>query len=251
MGAQPKNFKDLTGMRFGRLTVLERGPSKVTPKGQRKTQWWCSCSCGNPDRVLVAATALNSGHTMSCGCLQREATSAVRKRENRYVFQDDHIVGYTQEGTPFYIDSDDYENVHQYSWYQTSNGYIATRDREKGGELLTLHRKVMGARDDELVDHINHDKTDNRKQNLRIVTRSQNQQNMKVPSHNSSGVRGVSWSNYHQNWVTQIWVDGEHHYLGAYKNFDDAVAARKAAEEKYFGEYSYDNSIAAVPRIAV
>lgn len=50
-------------------------------------------------------------------------------------------------------------------------------------------------------------------------------------------------------WAAEIVKNGVRHYLGYFKNFDDAVAARKAAEEKYFGEYSYDNSMAAVPRI--
>ena len=51
--------------------------------------------------------------------------------------------------------------------------------------------------------------------------------------------------------MSRINVNGKTLYLGYYKSFNDAVAARKAGEEKYFGEYSYDNSIASVPRIAV
>ena len=56
---------DITGQRFGRLSVDERGPSS-----NGMVQWWCRCDCGS--RVLVRGAYLRSGHTLSCGCLQRE-----------------------------------------------------------------------------------------------------------------------------------------------------------------------------------
>lgn len=61
-------FKDLTGQRFGRLTVVERAPS-----GKRyATKWYCKCDCGNT--VIVLAGHLGNGHTQSCGCIAREGT---------------------------------------------------------------------------------------------------------------------------------------------------------------------------------
>lgn len=59
---------DLTGQRFGRLAVLQ----KDKPKNKR-TIWLCKCDCGN--EVFVEAYNLKTGHTQSCGCLQKEATS--------------------------------------------------------------------------------------------------------------------------------------------------------------------------------
>ena len=248
---QPANFDDLSGRLFGRLTVIKRGPTKITPGGQRKTNWWCRCACGNPGLILVAATALKSGHTQSCGCLQRERTSEARKRTNQYEFHEDCVVGYLANGESFILDKEDYEKVKPYSWYKTSNGYIATRDRKADGALKTMHRLITEAIGSDMVDHINHDKRDNRRCNLRIVSRSENQQNRKAPVNCPSRVRGVSRDKRNGKWISKIWVNKQYKYLGAYQNFDDAVAARKAAEERYFGEYSYDNSIAAVPRIAV
>ena len=58
-------LKDLTGMKFGRLTVLERAENKGT-----RTCWLCKCDCGN--EVTVLGEDLKSGHTQSCGCLHRE-----------------------------------------------------------------------------------------------------------------------------------------------------------------------------------
>ena len=248
---QHVKYEDLSNRQFGRLTVVSKGPTKRTPGGQNKTQWWCRCSCGNSKLVLVAATALKSGHTQSCGCLQRERTSEVRKRTNQYEFRENCVIGILATGEAFIIDKDDYEIVVAYSWYKTSNGYIATRDRNAGGVLKTMHRLIANAKDSDMVDHINHDKSDNRRCNLRIVSRSENQQNRKAPVNCPSGVRGVSRDKTSGKWTSKIWVNKKYKYLGAYHDFDDAVAARKAAEERYFGEYSYDNSIAAVPRIAV
>jgi hypothetical protein len=62
---------DLTGQRFGRLTVRERAPTQVTPNGHTFVQWWCSCDCG-AQWVRVRAAHLRCGATQSCGCLHRE-----------------------------------------------------------------------------------------------------------------------------------------------------------------------------------
>lgn len=69
---------DLTGMRFGRLTVIERGPDYVhetmrpymKPEAKRIARWWCRCDCGNT--ALVIRNNLISGASTSCGCKRRE-----------------------------------------------------------------------------------------------------------------------------------------------------------------------------------
>lgn len=62
-------FVDLTGGVFGRLTVVRISSQKTK---DNKYQYWCSCSCGNPDLHLKSANGLRTGNTKSCGCLQRE-----------------------------------------------------------------------------------------------------------------------------------------------------------------------------------
>ena len=62
--------EDLTGQRFERLTVIERGPDQVFPCGQRRVRWVCKCDCGNTSTVL--ARGLKSGNTKSCGCYSRD-----------------------------------------------------------------------------------------------------------------------------------------------------------------------------------
>ena len=93
------------------------------------------------------------------------------------------------------------------------------------------------------VDHMNHKKNDNRKKNLRVTSHKNNNKNCVLAKNNSSGVTGVSWYKRYSKWEANIMIDGKKKYLGRFTDFDEAVKARKKAEEKYFGEYSYDNSM--------
>ena len=161
---------------------------------------------------------------------------------------DDYVVGYTSNGERFIIDTDDYQRVKQHCWHSTKIGYIVTD--LPGKKTISLHRFLMNAKQDEIVDHINHDVLDNRKCNLRVVSRGENNSNQSLRSDNTTGVSGV-YRTRNGKWTARLGTNGVYHRLGTYDSFDDAVAARKAEEEKYFGEFSYDNSIAAVPRIAV
>ncbi len=245
-----RKYIDLTGRTFGRLTVLRRGEDYVSPKGYHLRRWICRCFCGN--QTLVQGCALTNGTTKSCGCLHIESARQAGRnmaRENRYELREDCVVGYTANNEPFYFDQEFYNLVKSYSWYKVNNGYIATRDKNNNGKLVLLHRLITNADDGLVVDHINHKPEDNRLSNLRIVTQSQNMQNTRMRSDNKSGVTGVSLCTTSKRWHARIDIDGKGRFLGSYKTFDEAVAARKAAEEKYFGEYSYSNSISAVPKI--
>ena len=74
------------------------------------------------------------------------------------------------------------------------------------------------------------------------VTPSQNQMNSKLSSNNTSGVTGVYWVKKCNKWNANIKINNKYIHLGNFTDFDDAVKARKEAEQKYFGEYSYSNS---------
>ena len=88
------------------------------------------------------------------------------------------------------------------------------------------------------VDHINRDRTDNRWENLRIVTAQQNCMNAGIRSDNTSGVRGVQWWSTRKVWRARITVNGKEIILGQYATKDEAIAARRSAEHKYHGEYA-------------
>ena len=83
------------------------------------------------------------------------------------------------------------------------------------------------------IDHINHDRMDNRLVNLRAVTNSTNSKNRSVQSLNTSGITGVSYDKSRGRWLAQIKVDYKKIFLGRFKNKEDAVKARMEANEKY------------------
>ena len=93
------------------------------------------------------------------------------------------------------------------------------------------------------IDHINHLRNDNRKSQLRLVNNSQNKMNTKIPKSNKSGVKGVIWHKRDNIWESHITINKIQIYLGRYDDFNEAVKARKQAEEKYFKNYNYKGEI--------
>ncbi|WP_145574135.1 HNH endonuclease signature motif containing protein [Yersinia alsatica] len=83
------------------------------------------------------------------------------------------------------------------------------------------------------VDHIDHNRTNNRIENMRIVTHQQNNQNRTIPKNNTSGACGVGWRQSEKKWYAKITVNGKPKHLGRFKDVNDAISARKAAEAKY------------------
>lgn len=88
------------------------------------------------------------------------------------------------------------------------------------------------------IDHRNGDRSDNRWSNLREVTKAQNMWNAKRPAANVSGVKGVSWVAERSQWIARITVNGRKVHLGQFDDKQQAIAARKAAEAKYHGEFA-------------
>lgn len=83
------------------------------------------------------------------------------------------------------------------------------------------------------IDHVNGVRHDNRMDNLRTVKHADNLKNKCIQKNNTSGVNGVSWSKAAKKWLAQISFNGMRENLGFFPNIEGAIAARKAAEEKY------------------
>ena len=236
-------FKDLTGQTFGRLKVLKRAENYKYPSGQIGVRYLCECQCKNKTKIEVFGRHLTSGNTQSCGCLSIEVATQrlyeISRKYNHYQIFDDYVVGMIDNDDYFYADIEDYHLIKDVYWSRNGNGYI-----ENIASGILMHRLVMSCPDGYDVDHIGGDETrnDNRKNNLRIATRSENAKNSKLNANNTSGVTGVGWSNYKKKWRARITINYKTVNLGWFDDFDDAVKARKEAEEKYFGEWSYDYS---------
>lgn len=234
--------KDLTGQIFGRWKVLYQVEDYISPKGQHQPMWMCECKCDKHTRKPVKAYVLNRGESTSCGCYKVEATKKNNSRQNTYKLIDDkYYVGLTQSGKEFYFDKEDYDLVKQYCWdVDDSNGYAKTIDKIGNTGKLYLHRLVMGCEkgDGIIIDHIDRNRVDCRKNNLRFVNSSQNTMNSCIRFDNTSGVKGVYWNKRINKWIARITVDQQDIQLGNFDYFEDAENARKIGEEKYFGEYN-------------
>lgn len=84
------------------------------------------------------------------------------------------------------------------------------------------------------IDHINRIRDDNRLSNLRECSRAENCQNTTARKSNTSGHKGVSWVAQRQKWVAQIVINGKNVNLGRYSSIEDAIAARRAAEQAHY-----------------
>ena len=136
------------------------------------------------------------------------------------------------------IDIEDLEMIGQYKWNE-SGGYART---VINGHGVFMHKIIMNDINNNFtIDHINRNRLDNRKSNLRFTTIQENSLNQSVYKNNVSGVPGVRFNKSKKKWEADIQYKRKRIYLGSFMNKDDAIAARKSAEEKYFGDYAPKN----------
>jgi hypothetical protein len=124
-------------------------------------------------------------------------------------------------------------------WYAQANVY-----RQDGVRTtISMHRLLMGNPPGKMVDHRNGNGLDNRRQNLRVSTPSENSRNMLNCKSHSSRFKGVSWHSGKQKWTAQIMVDRRLIHLGTYA--DEVAAARvyNEAALRHFGEFANLNEI--------
>lgn len=230
--------EDLAGQRFGRLFVIKQAADYIKPDGRHVARWECKCDCGNT--TYVTGENLKQ-KTKSCGCVAREKATENHKKENIFIIHDEYIEGIDINQRRFIFDVDDFEKVSSMYWgVSKGSEYVIHSDRKNG--RIPLHRFLMDASDDMVVDHINHNRTDNRKVNLRICTVAKNNINTKIKCTNTSGVVGVHRHKQSGRWVGELTINGNS-IRKLFKNKEDAVLYRQQLEEEYFGEYGYSASM--------
>lgn len=124
-----------------------------------------------------------------------------------------------------------YTKLSLFSWCasrQKEGRYVAVRRQSKEPDgYIYMHRQIMDLEygDSRQVDHINGDSLDNRQENLRIATMSQNGMNRTKQRNNSSGYKGVSWNSKNRKWIAQIVASGKYYYLGCFGTAELAYEA--------------------------
>ena len=138
------------------------------------------------------------------------------------------------------IDEADEDLVRLIGWRaqgRAPNIYAAIKiGGRRSPRVLYLHRALLAAPKGLEVDHINGDKLDNRRSNLRLATRKENGRNQKLNARNKTGIAGVTIDKNGRFWA-RLKFEGRQLELGRHCRIEDAAAARAAAEVKYFGEF--------------
>jgi hypothetical protein len=130
------------------------------------------------------------------------------------------------------INAADYDIVKGHRWYLSQIGYAIS-----GTEITPIASMILGVKTNRniIIDHINRNKLDNRRENLRLVSKSDNAFNSKTRSDNTSGHCGVSWEEKRKKWVARICINGKVKQIGRFETIEDAIFARKREEyERYF-----------------
>lgn len=190
--------RDLTGKRYGKLTVLER----TDKRKNGCIVWRCHCDCGK--EVLLARNVLVSGNTTSCGCwARRELDDLSGQRFGKLTVVSFH--GKTNGHRTWNCRCDcGKETVVRES--NLKNGLSKSCGCEHSP------KKILHFVDGTCLEHL---------------------QTNHISKANTSGVRGVYFNKQRKKWIAQIMFRGKCHYLGGYDNFDEAVQARKKGEKMF------------------
>lgn len=148
------------------------------------------------------------------------------------------------QGNVALVDDDDYEMLIEHKWHYTKQGYAGAYKKgtsATGSEHLLMHREICRPQKGFVVDHINMNKLDNRKENLRVVTYQENCFN-RLKIKGNSRYKGVALTRSNR-WVASIWIGDTRVNLGSYEKEEDAAKAYNLGAIKYIGDVAYLNEV--------
>lgn len=161
--------------------------------------------------------------------IEREKLLSITKEYN----ENGNCIIKIQE-TEVIIDEELYYDIIKYKWHINKYGYCIGIIN---GKDVRLHRYIMNYTGIDFIDHINHNKLDNTRKNLRIVTPQQNSINTSSRKGSTSKYVGVSYDNSRNKWLAMITIDRKLKNLGRFNNEIDAAKVRDAATKQYNKEY--------------
>jgi len=213
--------RDLSGLIFGKLRV-EFETEKRTKAGH--IIWVCQCECGN--RTELALDCLRDKHTTTCG----------KCTNNKYYeHPEGYMVGVTFDNKEFVFDKKDYELIKPHTWCFDNSGYVCKSN-------VRLHRFILNPKRNQVVDHIDHDKSNCLRSNLRVCTQSQNMMNqLKQKGSTSSKYKGVT--RYPNKWRASIGYQNRTIHIGYYDSEKEAARAYNNAAIKMFNDYALLNDL--------
>ena len=128
---------------------------------------------------------------------------------------------------PAIIDNEDFTKISKWKWHYKNNGYLMSSSTPQ----ILMHRLVMEAKKGQIIDHINGDKFDNRKTNLRFVTNQQNGMNRGVQKNNKLGIKGVSFDG--KKFRARLQIKHKNVILGRFKTKEEASSVYQNAVKEF------------------
>lgn len=149
------------------------------------------------------------------------------------------LIGKYGQGKFVLIDEENFEWLNKFRWYgKPDGGYPRSTAYHRGVHTsFKMHRIIMNAKPGQIVDHINGNVLDNRRENLRFVTSQQNSINSKTNCRNKSGYKGVFYRKDRKRWVAKIRINKARISLGTFNSVQEAFNAYKERAMKEFPEY--------------
>lgn len=147
-----------------------------------------------------------------------------------------------------FIDNDDYDCLSKHNWYVNCGGYPARKVsyRENGKRVyktIFMHRVVNKTPDGLVTDHVNGDKLDNRKSNLRSCTHTQNMCNVTSRKNTTSKYKGVTWWARDKKWKAQARLHNITRHLGYFDTQEEAALAFNKFCKDNHGEFARLNDV--------
>ncbi len=218
---------NLLGQKFNLLEVIRyNGKNKYGAN-----LWLCKCNCGN--EKVVSSGDLRNKKVQSCGCLKKD--KSYFKKYNEYDINDECVKVYLNEdkSNSFICDNSDWELLKQYKWC-FNDRYVSTIINKK---RILIHRLIMQPLENQEVDHIDNNPLNNKKNNLRICSSSENNMNRKKPKNNTSGHKGVYFDKKAQKWRVYIQINKRTKYIGSYEDIETAIKYREKYEKEIYKEF--------------
>lgn len=215
------------------MTILER----VENDKYGNMVWKCKCDCGK--YTYATTSALRRGSKKSCGCLHHDAMYKRLKKYNKYDLSGPYGIGWTTNtNKEFYFDLEDYDKIKDYCWCDGDQGYvIANRMDPHDKKHIRMHRLITNDKYN-IVDHINNNRMDNRKENLRGATKQTNNINRGANKNNKLGIKGIFWNKQSNKFMASIEKEGKK-YSKQSDNLGMLITWRAEMEKELYGEYAY------------
>lgn len=172
----------------------------------------------------------------------RKSNLTIRAKSIVVSYEDDYAFFIINNKYKVLIDIEDIDFICEHCWHVIKNGYVCRKTND--GKSIYLHRVLTRCEIGEECDHINLNKLDNRKNNLRLCNRAQNQRNQNPRKDKlTSKYRGVDWYKKGNCWRVRVRIHGKEMFLGYFTNEKAAANAYNLYAKIYFKDFARSNNV--------